>query len=58
MGSDEEMDEFDEDGLDEEGYDNNIGDLPSQPQMKKELIQAIYDEIQEYNELKRQNEEF
>lgn len=58
IGSDEDMEDFDEDGLDEEGYDNNIGDLPSQPVMKRELIQAIHDEMHEYNELKRQNEEF
>lgn len=52
------MEDFDDDGADEEGYDNAIGDLPSQPVMKRELIQAIHDEMHEYNELKRQNEEF
>ena len=58
IGSDEDAEDFDEDGSDEEGYDNAIGDLPSQPVMKRELIQAIHDEMHEYNELKRQNEEF
>ena len=58
LGSDEDMEDFEDEGIDDEGYDNNIGDLPSQPVMKRELIQAIHDEMHEYQELKRQNEEF
>jgi len=34
-----------------------MADLPSQPAMKRELIQAIEDERREYQELKHKNEE-
>ena len=57
-GSEEELEDFDEDGEDEEGYDRSIGDLPPQPIMKKELTQAILDEIEDFTELKKRNEEF
>jgi len=33
---------------DEEDYDNGMGDLPSHPAMKRELVQAIEDERREY----------
>ena len=59
VGSEEEQSEElpeDGEGSDEE-YDGGIGDLPSQPAMKRELIQAIEDERREYQELKKLNEE-
>ena len=57
MGSDQEDDEdFAEDDIDDEEYEG-VGDLPSQPEMKRELINAIEDERREYEQLKKQNEE-
>ena len=57
MASDMEDDEdFPEDDIDEEEYEG-VGDLPSQPEMKRELINAIEDERREYEQLKKQNEE-
>ena len=47
MGSEDDMDECDEDPYEEE-YEQGIGDLPSQPVMKRELIHAIQDELREY----------
>ena len=46
----------DEDYGEGEDYDNAVGDLPSPPQMKLELIQAICDEIEEYKQLKTTND--
>lgn len=60
VGSDED---YSDDGPQDDGegsdedYDGGIGDLPSQPAMKRELIQAIEDERREYQELKKLNEE-
>lgn len=57
MGSDaEDDDDFQEDDMDDEEYEG-VGDLPSQPEMKRELINAIEDERREYEQLKKQNEE-
>ena len=50
-------DQLPEDAEDDEEYDGGIGDLPSQPAMKRELVQAIEDERREYLELKKINEE-
>ena len=58
VGSDEDLSEDQVDGDDsDEDYDGGIGDLPSQPAMKRELITAIEDERREYQELKKLNEE-
>lgn len=57
MGSEEDSDGLPEDENSDEEYDGGIGDLPSQPAMKRELIQAIEDERREYQELKKANEE-
>ena len=59
MDSDDgEGDDYGREGEDDEDYDAGImGDLPSHPAMKKELIQAIEDERAEYRELKKANEE-
>lgn len=53
----EKFDDDDEfgDGNDED-YDDGVGDLPSPPQMKLELIQAIRDEMDEYHTLKAAND--
>jgi hypothetical protein len=50
-----EEDEDYQDGQDED-YDDGVGDLPSPPQMKIELIQAIRDEMDEYQNLKAAND--
>lgn len=42
---------------DDEQYDAGVGDLPSAPEMQQELIQAINDERDEYESLKRQNDD-
>ena len=47
----------DDGASEDEDYDQGIGDLPSQPAMKKELITAIEDERREYHELKKLNDE-
>jgi len=47
----------DEEMGDGEDYENGVGDLPSPPEMKRELIQAILDETEEYRNLKAFNEE-
>ena len=59
VGSDEDQSEqFNDDNAEsDEEYDNGMADLPSQPAMKRELIQAIEDERREYQELKYKNEE-
>jgi hypothetical protein len=57
-GSDKD-DEEDEDG-DEDGKEESmdeIADLPSQNEMKRELIIAIEEELREQEALKKQNEE-
>ena len=41
----------DEEMGDGEDYENGVGDLPSPPEMKRELIQAILDETEEYRNL-------
>ena len=56
MSDQEEDEDFQEDDIDDEEYEG-VGDLPSQPEMKRELINAIEDERREYEQLKRQNEE-
>lgn len=38
--------------MDDEQYDGGVGDLPSPPEMKRELIQAIMDEANEFRILK------
>lgn len=48
---------MDEDDEEPEDSDDGLGELPSQPAMKRELIQAIEDERREYQELKKLNEE-
>ena len=45
------MDEMEDGGLDE-GVDD-IGDMPSQNEMKRELIIAIEEELKEQDELRR-----
>lgn len=47
----------DEEMGDGEDYENGVGDLPSPPEMKRELIQAILDETEEYRHLKAFNDE-
>ena len=42
---------------DDENYDPGVGDLPSAPEMQEELIQAINDEGDEYETLKRTNDD-
>ena len=56
MSDQEEDEDFQEDDIDDEEYEG-VGDLQSQPEMKRELINAIEDERREYEQLKRQNEE-
>lgn len=46
-----------EDQGDDEDYDGGVGDLPSAPEMSQELIMAINDEREEYDTLKRQNDD-
>lgn len=46
-----------DDQEDDEQYDAGVGDLPSAPEMQQELIQAINDERDEYESLKRQNDD-
>ena len=53
--SDEDRDGEDEDQK-EESLDE-IADLPSQNEMKRELILAIEEELREQESLKKQNEE-
>ena len=58
LGSDEQdSDEQLSGDQDSDSEDGRIGDLPDQPAMKRELIQAIEDERREYQELKKLNEE-
>jgi hypothetical protein len=45
------MDDGDMDD-DDEDFGDGVGDLPSPPEMKKELIQAIHDEAKEFWELR------
>lgn len=47
------MEEEDE----EEEEDDEAGELPSAPEMKQELIMAIRDEMDEYQTLKRENDD-
>lgn len=58
-GTDKEDDDGDGegDGQDKEESMDEIADLPSQNEMKRELIIAIEEELREQDELKRQNEE-
>ena len=50
----EEEDEEEEDSEDSDGMD----DLPTQNQMKKDLIQAIEEELREKEQLEKENEDF
>ena len=52
----EDTDEEDEDEPDSEDSDE-IAELPSQDEMKRDLIQAIEEELREQDQLKRENEE-
>ena len=54
---DEEGSEQNEEQEDDEQYDAGVGDLPSAPEMQQELISAINDEREEYENLKRQNDD-
>jgi hypothetical protein len=42
---------------DEEDYDGGVGDLPTAPEMQQELIIAIKDEREEYEQLKKTNDD-
>ena len=52
----EDTDEEDEDEPDSEDSDE-IAELPSQDEIKRDLIQAIEEELREQDQLKRENEE-
>ena len=61
-GSQEDSQEEDDlDGMEEEDEeeeeDDEAGELPSAPEMKQELIMAIRDEMEEYQTLKRENDD-
>jgi alcohol dehydrogenase class IV len=55
-GTDDDKSE-DEDGDQKEESMDEIADLPSQNEMKRELIIAIEEELREQDALKKQNEE-
>ena len=61
-GSDRDSDASDEDD-DDEGYsdedasDDEMADLPSQNEMKRDLILAIQEEMKERDQLRRENED-
>ena len=53
MSQSEEEDEDDEESEDSD----DIAELPSQNEMKRDLIQAIEEELREQDQLRRENEE-
>jgi len=60
-GSQDNSEQYDDDDLgeeqDEEDYDGGVGDLPTAPEMQQELIIAIKDEREEYEQLKKTNDD-
>ena len=52
------MDSEDNEDLEEDSEDSDeIVELPSQNEMKKDLIQAIEEELREQDQLRRENED-
>lgn len=49
--------EGDMDQSDEDGDSDEMAELPSQQEMKKDLLQAIEEELREQDQLRRENEE-
>ena len=45
------------DQSDEDGDSDEMAELPSQQEMKKDLLQAIEEELREQDQLRRENEE-
>lgn len=57
--SDKKSDSDDEEEEDEDSEESDgIEDLPSQNQMKRDLIQAIEEELREKEQLEKENEDF
>jgi len=55
--SQEDENSEDLDNEDDGEFNDEIGDLPSQPEMKRELAAAIEEERREYEVLRKQNED-